>query len=74
MADDHYATFLTFALERYPDCTLEQKLEMYLNHHPIRAVVLLQELIIDTHRVDWIKMKTHWIPRAEKHHDSTSPD
>lgn len=56
MADtEHYDLFREFARTKYEGCTLEQKLQMYLNHHPIRAVPLLAELIVETHRVDWLK-------------------
>jgi hypothetical protein len=45
MSSEHFELFVTFANERYPGCTLEEKLSMYLNHHPVRAVPLLLELL-----------------------------
>jgi hypothetical protein len=52
-ATAHYQLFLTFAKERYEGCTLQQKLEMYLSHHPARAVALLRELILAHYYTDW---------------------
>ena len=43
--------FTAFSDERYPDCTLTQKLEVYLQHHPRRAVPLLEELLGDKDRL-----------------------
>ena len=40
-----HTDFTAFSDERYPDCTLTQQLEVYLQHHPRRAVPLLEELM-----------------------------
>ncbi len=45
-ATDQYEAFAKFARESYEGCTLEQKLQMYLNHHPIRTVAFLLELVL----------------------------
>ncbi len=37
--------FLELVKERYPGCTREQQLIVYLQHHPNRAVPLLKELL-----------------------------
>lgn len=52
-ATAHYELFRRFAADHYPGCTLEQKLEMYLSHHPVRAVGLLRELILAHYYTDW---------------------
>ena len=41
------AAFLEFAHASYPDCTLEQKLGAYLQHHPVRALPMLLELLVE---------------------------
>lgn len=39
--------FLEFAKTNYPECTLEQKLGAYLQHHPVRALPFLLELLVE---------------------------
>jgi hypothetical protein len=39
--------FLEFAKANYPDCTLEQKLGAYMQHHPVRAMPFLLELLVE---------------------------
>ena len=58
-ATDHYQMFRRFAKERYDGCNLQQKLEMYLNHHPIRAVELLRELILAHYYPHWPEETSH---------------
>ena len=42
---EHYAAFRKLTDELYPHCTLTEKLNVYLQHHPIRAVAFLEELV-----------------------------
>ena len=39
--------FLEFAKDNYPECTLEQKLGAYMQHHPVRAMPFLLELLVE---------------------------
>jgi hypothetical protein len=49
MGTDHYDAFRELTDERYEHCTLTEKLNVYLQHHPIRAVPFLEELIRALH-------------------------
>jgi hypothetical protein len=42
---EHFDAFMKLTDELYPHCTLTEKLTVYLQHHPIRAVPFLEELI-----------------------------
>jgi len=46
---EQYDAFVKLTDELYPHCTLTEKLEVYLQHHPIRAVAFLEELIRKLH-------------------------
>ena len=52
--------FLAFAKDKYPDCTLEQKLSAYLQHHPIRALPFLLELL--TEFEDMLSVRNYLFP------------
>lgn len=42
---EHYDAFRKLTDEQYAHCTLTEKLEVYLQHHPIRMVAFLEELV-----------------------------
>jgi hypothetical protein len=42
---EHYDAFRKLTDEQYEHCTLTEKLTVYLQHHPIRAVAFLEELV-----------------------------
>ena len=44
-----YQDFLDLTDELYPDCTTEQKLGVYIQHHPARVIAFLLELILELH-------------------------
>ena len=48
-ATEHYDAFRKLTDEQYKHCTLTEKLAVYLQHHPIRAVAFLEELIRTLH-------------------------
>ena len=56
--------FLKFAHEGYPDCTLEQKLSAYLQHHPVRALPLLLELLVEFE--DMLAIRKYLFPPKPK--------
>lgn len=45
MSTEHYQAFRDLTDKLYPHCTLTEKLTVYLQHHPIRAVAFLEELV-----------------------------
>jgi len=45
MDSEHYEAFRKLTDKQYEHCTLTEKLEVYLQHHPIRAVAFLEELV-----------------------------
>lgn len=47
MSGPQFESFKALTDELYPECTLEQKLGVYLQHHPARAVYFLLELILE---------------------------
>lgn len=53
-SDQQYAAFTLLVDKQYSHCTLEEKLTVYLQHHPIRAVPFLKELILELYP-DWKK-------------------
>lgn len=48
-ATKHYEAFRKLTDKQYAHCTLTEKLTVYLQHHPIRAVAFLEELIRALH-------------------------
>lgn len=65
--------FLAFAKEKYPDCTLEQKLTAYLQHHPVRAMPFLLELLVEFKEM--LELRQFLFPPQPKDpHDTAGPD
>jgi hypothetical protein len=44
-----FESFEALTEELYTDCTREQKVGLYLQHHPLRAVPFILELLELTH-------------------------